>query len=263
MDPRDAEAWAAIGWQHVRMDHADEAAIAVAEAMRIAPNDTGALGLQAHIFASSGDMEAAALAYDQAAALCNFPHDEHIYRAWASVARGDSEQAAIEFTELCRLRPDIPGYRTDLGTIQYNLGRLDDAIATMQAAIKAVPTDWRAYYVLGVAFLYRDDYDTAAHAEKKLRRLHPVRAARLRKTLIPWERRRLYGTGFSVLLGWTMFGGLTSMGVPLIAFPAYQAAGGGLFALYVALTIRLNRIENLPDPRQDELKSEWDSWCDV
>ena len=69
------------------------------------------------------------------------------------VARGQAEQAALQFSEAIRLKPDYAEAYNNLGTVHAQTGRLELAQVNFAKAIELNPRYAQAYNNLGVALL--------------------------------------------------------------------------------------------------------------
>jgi tetratricopeptide (TPR) repeat protein len=105
----------------------------------------------------------------------NFTHALTKYpdflEAWvgAGIAQyrlGDFPNAAHAFRE-ATLRHQGSIYYCNLGTALYRAGRMGDAVAAYQDAVRVNPEDNTAYYCLGVAATRAQDYEQAIAAFQK------------------------------------------------------------------------------------------------
>jgi tetratricopeptide (TPR) repeat protein len=107
------------------------------EAYRLAPGDAKALNnLAAAINYTNGDLTEALTHAEQAHKL--EPRNPQILDtlAWVQARRGSYDQA-LRFSELAvALQPDMPIFRYHYGAILANLGRQDEAIESVKAAVQ-------------------------------------------------------------------------------------------------------------------------------
>lgn len=89
------------------------------------------------------------------------------------VARGKTEQAAQQFGEAIRLKPDYAEAYNNLGTLHAQAGRFDQALAHFAKAIELSPRYAQAYNNLGVALLSQGLATDAARQLEQAVRLEP------------------------------------------------------------------------------------------
>jgi cytochrome c-type biogenesis protein CcmH/NrfG len=78
------------------------------------------------------------------------------------------------YTKALEIRPDSLNVRTDMGTAMFYLNRFDDAIATFQDVLKTAPNDAQALFNLGVAMLHgKNDPKRALEYWEKLVETNP------------------------------------------------------------------------------------------
>ena len=75
---------------------------------------------------------------------------------------GDPDRCLADLATAARLAPTDPTPLTEKGELLHALGRLDDAVAEFDRAIKLVPKDWSSYYSRGWTHIARKDYAKAA-----------------------------------------------------------------------------------------------------
>jgi len=152
----DARLWQWTGLLQRALDLHEEALDSFARAARLAPSDAGIAHGRAHVALEAG-VDAAAL-FDAARQLGPPKSEVLIGHAAARLAAGQGEAAAAELDEILAQVPLwIEGHRR-LGQIRAMLGRPDEAAASLERALAALPGEaalWRALFDL---HLQREDF---------------------------------------------------------------------------------------------------------
>jgi tetratricopeptide (TPR) repeat protein len=101
-------------------------------------------------------------------ALELYPHYSNALALRAVVERDIyPEQAAVDAEKAVEYDSSYgPGY-VALGSVYVGLGRLDDAVRTLDYAIAINPNAWQGYYEMSRALLGKRDYAAALHQIQK------------------------------------------------------------------------------------------------
>jgi len=99
--------------------------------------------------------------------------DEHIKRGIEYVEQGRLDEAIAEFEEAIKINPDDAKAHYNLGLTYDNQGRLDEAIAEYKEAIRLNPDDANAHLNLGVAYADQGQLEEAIAEYQEAIRIHP------------------------------------------------------------------------------------------
>lgn len=108
-----------------------------------------------------GDLAGALATYEEALGVA--PHDPDLIGALAQIAErlGMTEPAEALWRQACALAPDSLQAQDGRARTLRNLGRYDEAIAVLQAAIEANPTEARLWNSVGVTLSQQGQTETA------------------------------------------------------------------------------------------------------
>ena len=81
-----------------------------------------------------------------------------------ALAAGRTEQAERAFKALTRSHPDLGGPHANLGLIYRRAGKLDDAIAALQEAVRVSPRQPVYFNQLGIAYRHKGEFTKARAA---------------------------------------------------------------------------------------------------
>ncbi len=143
-------------------------------ALELDPDSVEGRGLLALIKVHIGHYDQAAELLDQALKIN--PSDAQSYKIYGDVMLfSGHEQAAIEWHEAAlRLDPNMEARRRNNLALAYYLDRrYDDAITTVQAALRQEPDLYLGYLVLAAAHAQTGDDEKAAQMAAEVRRLRP------------------------------------------------------------------------------------------
>ena len=95
----------------------------------------------------------------------------HVRAADSFFRYGDADGAIAEYRKALEINPDNAWAHRKLGFLLYNVKDLaDEGLAHLHKALELAPRDPRTHYDLGMAFLYRGEYDAAtAHITEAVR----------------------------------------------------------------------------------------------
>jgi tetratricopeptide (TPR) repeat protein len=98
---------------------------------------------------------------------------EHVDLGVDDVEQGRLDEAVAHFEEAIRLDADHADAHFNLGAAYYQQGKLDEAIAALQAAVELEPDDAQAYRNLGTIYGDQGQAEKAAAAYEKAIELDP------------------------------------------------------------------------------------------
>lgn len=110
------------------------------------------LSVQGGVAFLSGNMSAAVVDFQKAAALAPLKDGDAFTLAMALVDLGDDAQARRPLTELARKYPERSIYLYWLGRLDYDQRRYEAAVAKLEKATELDPKSARAWDSLGLAF---------------------------------------------------------------------------------------------------------------
>ena len=82
--------------------------------------------------------------------------------------------AEAQLKGICKRNPSHGPAHFYRGEALNRLGRVDEALKTMERAIELQPRNWRAYHTLGMLFDRKDELERAAEMYRQARELNPL-----------------------------------------------------------------------------------------
>jgi len=185
-DPGYAPAWGwlgfyiSVGWlygagRRTPADE-DEARACIERAIALAPGDPDVLALRGGCLVHSGYSKDAIEFLEQAKAL---NPNELFYRAWLARALNYSGRAAEALAEIetaLRLNPRdpyAPLYALDMATIQFALGRHEEAEPWVRRSLANAPRNTSSGILLGITLAAQDRVEEAHEAVREALRFAP------------------------------------------------------------------------------------------
>ncbi|HLH92525.1 MAG TPA: tetratricopeptide repeat protein [Xanthobacteraceae bacterium] len=158
LDPKYAFAYNNRGNAHRAKGDLDRAIADYDQAIRLDPKDVLAYNNRGNAWRDKGNRDRAIADYSEAIRLDPKYAAAYNNRCWArATTGGDLQQALADCTEAVRLRPDDASAIDSRGFVYLRLDRLDDAIASYDAALKIDPRMAESMYGRGVAKLRKGD----------------------------------------------------------------------------------------------------------
>jgi len=96
---------------------------------------------------------------------------DHYKQGMALYGQGKNEEAVRAFEAALSERPEWSDCLQALGMTQMNLGRLDDALATLTRVTELAPEDPLAYTSLSMVWVRKENIEEAEKAQAKARML--------------------------------------------------------------------------------------------
>jgi tetratricopeptide (TPR) repeat protein len=126
------------------------------------PSNFGLRDEVALLYLRMGRWREAAANYEQTVRLRPDSETVHFNLATALMVGGRLEEAATRYREAIRLKPDYAAARSNLGSVLIRMGRVDDALAEYEAALRANPEHAGAHNNMGSLLMWRGDLEAAA-----------------------------------------------------------------------------------------------------
>ena len=82
--------------------------------------------------------------------------------------------AEVQLKEICKRNPSHGAAHFYRGEALNRLGRVDEALKTMERAVQLQPRNWRAYHTLGMLFDRKEDRKRASEMYRYARELNPL-----------------------------------------------------------------------------------------
>jgi tetratricopeptide (TPR) repeat protein len=112
----------------------------------------------------------------------------HVLLAWNYTQLGMYKEAAEEYQEAIKLRPELAETFVNLGVLfGKHLRMYDDAIRTFKKAIEIEPDNPDAHFNLGIAYLIQEDRESAIEEYEILKDIAPEMAGKLYGLLYEYE----------------------------------------------------------------------------
>ena len=174
--PNDSRAWGELAMVLYVYEFLDESTAAYATAARLDPREPRWPYLRA-LALLPRDAESALANLKQAAALAGSNPDAPRLRLAETLAeRGESEEAAKQFGELLRTRPDHTAAMVGLARLKLAAGRAAEARALLERCLRDPHTIRTAHSLLASAAQSLGDTATAEKAARRARSLPVDRA---------------------------------------------------------------------------------------
>jgi tetratricopeptide (TPR) repeat protein len=150
--PLDAEAYKNRGNAYLAKGNLDGAIADYTKAIEIKPKDADAYNSRGDAYETKGDFERAAVDFTKAIEIDPKDSDAYINRCWLrATANRDLTLAFADCDTGLRLAPNDANGLDSLGFLYLRLGRLDEAIANYDAALKSNPGLADSLYGRGLA----------------------------------------------------------------------------------------------------------------
>ena len=101
---------------------------------------------------------------------------EHLERGQALYAKGEVDEAIVQWQETLRVAPETAKAHHLLGLALQHRGKVPEAITALQEAVRLTPHDAAAYIHLGQALEAKGDVEAARAAYQKAQQLVPTSA---------------------------------------------------------------------------------------
>ena len=88
-------------------------------------------------------------------------HTEFLMAGNEAFKTGDYKQAEVEYQQALKLEPKSSTALNNLGVVQNELGKFDDAAATLERAVAADPKNAIAHYALAKSLIKKGNYTQA------------------------------------------------------------------------------------------------------
>jgi tetratricopeptide (TPR) repeat protein len=152
IDPKDADAYKNRGYAYHAKGDFDRAIADYTKAIEIDPKDTNAYNNRGSDYETKGDFERAIADFTKAIEIDPKDADAYINRCWLrATANRDLTLAFADCDTGLRLAPNDANDLDSLGFLYLRLGRLDEAIADYDAALKTNPRLAGSLYGRGLA----------------------------------------------------------------------------------------------------------------
>ena len=163
-DAQDARARSSLAETLIRLGKNDEAARFVADALRIEPRDSDALGAQGRLFAAQGRLEEAATSLGAAAEKGDA--DSHIELARIYLRLRDYDRARSEVGTVLTKNPGHPWALAVLGQTLVLQGERDEGLTMLRRAEAARPRRPEAWLSLAEGFEAAKDAAAASRCRQ-------------------------------------------------------------------------------------------------
>lgn len=160
----DLAALTAAAIKQFQSENISEAERLCAEILHRAPENVGALHLQARIGLRSGRLDESILLLERCVAL--EPHRIGVYLDYGQALNDADrmEESLGAFTVAAGLRPDHPGIYYSIGNAHVELESYDEAVASYQQALRLDPSFIAARSNLGAALRFGRQFEAAIEA---------------------------------------------------------------------------------------------------
>jgi tetratricopeptide (TPR) repeat protein len=159
IDPKDAEAYNNRGYAHHAMGDFDRAIADYTKVIEIDPRSEAAFNNRGSDYEAKGDFERAAADFTKAIEIDPKDADAYINRCWLrATTNRDLTLAFADCDTGLRLAPNDANGLDSLGFLYLRLGRLDEALADYDAALKANPRLADSLYGRGLAKRKKGDH---------------------------------------------------------------------------------------------------------
>jgi Tfp pilus assembly protein PilF len=173
LDPDDDASWCNLGLSLGAAD-AKNAFAALDEAIRLRPASAAAYFSRGSVHLDRGDLDAARVDFERAAALDDGLVSAHLGLARVHAKRGDVASAERSYADAMRRDPRDATIRVNAGALLYGAGRPAEALALFDDALRLRPGNaaalanrGRAHEKLGDPARAMADYDAALDADPR------------------------------------------------------------------------------------------------
>jgi Flp pilus assembly protein TadD len=177
LSPKDVRAWKMLGLVIASIDPAD-AVMPLAKACELGPRDEEACYYLGRTLSTLGRYESARGAFEKALRIA--PSESKVQRAIALnfAAMGMAAEAETHFRLAIQAKKQMAGEdpRVDYGAFLFRQGRVSDALAPLQMALRDAPGSARANLELGRVLLHLEKLQDAASYLEKATSIEPTNA---------------------------------------------------------------------------------------
>ena len=166
LDPLDVEAHTSRGVTLLALGRVDEAAAALDRAIELAPDDWRPLEWRGVVAYRRGDYEEAEESLRRTAALVSDYPGVYKNLSAALYKQGKVDEAASALQDALEIEPQASLY-TNLGTLQFFLGRYEVSVASFERAIELGANHYLNWANLGDAFRWTERPERAAEAYRR------------------------------------------------------------------------------------------------
>ena len=159
----------------VRHDEAGRHESAIEEflaALKLDPDNVEALSHLAAAYGALGRFAKADRAIANALRLDPVHVQARVGEAILSYRKGLYVEAEVQLKEICDRNPAHGPAHFYRGEALNRLGRVDEALKTMERTIQLQPRNWRAYHTLGMLFDRKEDRERASEMYRQARELN-------------------------------------------------------------------------------------------
>ena len=174
--PRQSPVMAHIG-RGIRYDEDGHHELAIDEflaAKELEPDNVELLSYLAAALGALGRFVEADRAIDRALFLDPMSVQARVCEAILTFRKGLYSDAEEQLKGLCERNPSHGSAHFYRGEALNRLGRVEEALATMERTIQLQPRNWRAYHTLGMLFDRKDDRERASEMYRQARELNSL-----------------------------------------------------------------------------------------
>ena len=165
-------AYIARGIRHDEMGRHELAIEAFLAATELSPDNIEALAHLAAAYGALGRFGEADVAIDRAIRLDPMNLQVRVGEAILAFRKGLYATAEIQLKRICERNPAHGPAHFYRGEALNRLGRVDEALQTMERTIQLQPRNWRAYHTLGMLFDRKEDRERASEMYRQARELN-------------------------------------------------------------------------------------------
>ena len=143
-------------------------------AMELDPDNVEALAHLAAAYGALGRFGEADAAIERAIHLDPINLQARVGEAVLTFRKGLYAAAEVQLKGICERNPAHGQAHFYRGEALNRLGRVDEALQTMERTIQLQPRNWRAYHTLGMLFDRKKDRERAAEMYRQARELNPL-----------------------------------------------------------------------------------------
>ena len=161
----------------VRYDELGHHELAIEEflaAQKLDPDNVEVLSHLATTYGALGRFVKADRVIDSALRIDPANVQARVCEAILSFRKGLYAEAELRLKEICDRNPSHGPAHFYRGEALNRLGRVDEALKTMERTIQLQPRNWRAYHTLGMLFDRKEDRQRAAEMYRQARELNPL-----------------------------------------------------------------------------------------